>query len=50
MATARAALPMARIALFVQLRITCLLVGPVNRNFQASSVGWKSIQGKYFGP
>ena len=41
---------MARMALLVQLRMTCLLVGPVSRKFQASRVGLKSIQGKYLGP
>jgi hypothetical protein len=41
---------MARMALFLQLRYTAAEVGPVRRNFQAFSVGSKSIQGKYLGP
>ena len=50
MNTASAALVSASIALLTQLWITASCAGPVSRNAQASSVGWKSIHGKYFGP
>ncbi len=50
MATASAALVSASMALFLQSRSTASWPGPVSRNFQALSVGLKSIQGRYFGP